>query len=99
MIAAFDRIIWRSSTACGIKLSRDDKLLAAIRQNPNDVRFDDALRAATLIGFEKKGGAGSHQTFAREGEVVQLNFQNTKNGKAKPYQVKQLIAMMDLYKD
>ncbi|HEY9056420.1 MAG TPA: hypothetical protein VIN77_04650, partial [Aurantimonas sp.] len=87
------------STICGIALSRDKKLLASIRQNPNDVRFEDALRAAALIGFERKGGEGSHQTFAREGEATQLNFQNTKNGKAKPYQVRQLITMMDVYEE
>lgn len=80
-------------------MSRDKKLLEAIRNNPNDVRYDDVLRAAELIGFTITGGAGSHQTKARPGEPTQLNFQRISNGRAKPYQVKQLIQMLDKYEN
>lgn len=80
-------------------MSKKRKLIAAIRNNPKDVRFDDALRAAELIGFVAVGGSGSHQTRARPGEPTQLNFQPTSGGKAKPYQVRQLMEMLDLYWD
>ena len=80
-------------------MSRNRKLIAAIRNNPKDVRFDDALRAAELIGFTAVGGSGSHRAFARPGEATQLNFQEAKGGKAKPYQVRQLIEMIDRYWD
>lgn len=78
-------------------MSRNQKLIAAIRNNPRDVRFDDALRAAELIGFTAAGGSGSHRAFARPGEAMQLNFQEAKGGKAKPYQVRQLIEMIERY--
>ncbi len=50
-----------------------------------------------MIGFTKGGGKGSHAGYAREGEIVQLNFQEISNGKAKPYQVRQLIEMINKY--
>ena len=78
-------------------MSRNRKLIASIRNNPRDVRFEDALRAAELIGFVAAGGSGSHHARARPGEPLQLNFQPTSGGKAKPYQVRQLIDMIDRY--
>lgn len=73
-----------------------EKLIRAMRNNPSDVRFDDICKVAELIGFRLRGQAGSHRTFAREGEPVLLNFQDVK-GKAKPYQVRQLLDMVDKY--
>jgi len=72
------------------------KLLAAIAANPRQVRFADACKAAELLGFVHKGGRGSHRAFAREGEPVLLNFQN-RAGSVPPYQVRQLIAMIEKY--
>ncbi len=46
------------------------KLLAAIVGNPKQVRFLDACKAAVLLGFEHKGGAGSHRAFMRSHEPL-----------------------------
>jgi hypothetical protein len=73
-----------------------EKLLAAIRNNPKDVRFYDACKVAGWLGFDRKGGKGAHYAFGRPGELTVLNFQNHK-GKIPPYQAKQLIEMMDKY--
>jgi hypothetical protein len=72
------------------------KLLAAIRNNPKDVRFADACRVAEWLGFVHKGGKGSHRAYSRTGELVGLNFQD-RDGKIPAYQARQLIAMMDKY--
>ncbi len=72
------------------------KLLAAIVGNPKQVRFADACKAARLLGFEHKGGAGLHRAFARVGEPTGLNFQN-RNGFVPPYQARQLIEMIRKY--
>ena len=77
-------------------MSKRNKLLARIRNNPADVRFEDACKAAEFIGFTRKGGAGSHCTFAMPGEPVLMNFQN-RGGKIPTYQARQLIAMLDKY--
>lgn len=80
-------------------MSQRAKLIAAIRNNPKDVRFDDACKVARWLGFTGEGVSGSHHTFARPGEEAGLNFQPRKDGKVPPYQAKQLIAMIDKYED
>lgn len=79
-------------------MSVRSKLIGAIRQNPRDVRFDDACRVAGWLGFKGKGGKGAHRAFARVGEAAGLNFQD-RNGKIPPYQARQLIQMIDKYYD
>lgn len=77
-------------------MTRRAKLLAAIRNNPRDVRFTDACKAAEAIGFARAGGRGSHVVFARAGESVILNFQD-RGGRIPPYQARQLIEMLEKY--
>ena len=72
------------------------KLIAAILASPKAVRFDDACKAAVLLGFVHKGGKGSHRAFARPGEPELLNFQN-RAGTIPPYQARQLVAMIERY--
>lgn len=79
-------------------MSQLRKMLDRIRNNPRDVRFEDACKAAKALGFTHEGGAGSHRVFARPGEPMQLNFQN-RGGKIAPYQARQLIAMIEKYSD
>jgi len=77
-------------------MARREKLLAAIRNNPKDVRFADACKAAVMIGFIRMGGKGSHVVYARTGEPTILSFQN-RGGQLPPYQARQLIEMLDKY--
>ena len=72
------------------------KLIAAILASPKAVRFEDACKAAELLGFVHKGGKGSHRAFARPGEPELLNFQN-RAGTIPPYQARQLVAMIERY--
>lgn len=51
---------------------------------------------AERIGFSPRGGRGSHCTYGREGEPLLLNFQN-RGGFIKPYQARQLLAMVEKY--
>ena len=50
-----------------------------------------------MFGFKLRGGKGSHRIYVKEGVREMLNFQNVK-GKAKPYQVKQLLKVVERYK-
>lgn len=72
------------------------KLIEAIRNNPKDVRFEDACNVAEMLGFVRKGTKSSHWVYVRPGEPVGLNFQD-RNGKIKPYQAYQLIEMIEKY--
>jgi hypothetical protein len=74
------------------------KLIERIKENPKDVRFDDACKVAERLGFSSKAQKGSHHAFARPGERTLLNFQD-RNGKIPPYQAEQLIDMIEKYGD
>ena len=67
------------------------------KRNPKDVRFETLCQAAESFGFKFKGGKGSHKIFTKEGVKELLNFQNV-GGKAKPYQVKQFLKIVEKYK-
>jgi hypothetical protein len=77
-------------------VTRRAKLLVAIRNNPRNVLFADACKAAEMIGFARAGGKGSHVVYARTGEPIILNFQS-RSGYVPPYQARQLIELLDKY--
>jgi hypothetical protein len=65
-----------------------------LKRNPKDVRFETLCQTAELFGFKFRGGKGSHKIFVKEGIKELLNFQNV-GGKAKPYQVKQFLKIVE----
>lgn len=75
-------------------MSQFEKRLAALRNNPKDAHFDDALWVARRFFDEKAGGKHSH-VFTRAGWSGSLNFQPRRDGKAHRYQVEQLIEAID----
>ena len=70
------------------------KLLGEIRHNPNDVAFSDLARLCEHY-FGKPRQSGSHLIFKTPwpGDP-RVNIQD-KKGKAKPYQVKQVLAAIE----
>jgi len=76
-------------------MARCDKLLAEARNNPKGLRFAELCYLAQCHGFTLKRQKGSHHQYTREGLTRPLNFQEAKNGMAKPYQVKDLLAAID----
>jgi hypothetical protein len=77
-------------------MTRREKLIASILNNPRDVRFEDACRVAEWLGFIGGASKGSHHAYSRPGEPMGLNFQN-RNGKILPYQGRQLVEMIGKY--
>lgn len=77
-------------------MTKQTKLLIAIRNHPNALRFEDACKAAELIGFVKQRVKSSHHIYAKPNEPVILNFQN-RNGYVHSYQVSQLLKMLNKY--
>jgi hypothetical protein len=67
-----------------------------LKGNPKNVRFNRLCNAAELFGFSYRGGKGRHVIYRREGIREMLNFQNV-GGWAKPYQVRQLLKIIDKY--
>ena len=76
-------------------MSKKLKLIARIKANPVGVRYEDACKVATWLGFEVKGGKGSHTVFVHPTGMM-LNFQNRK-GCILAYQADQLITAIDRF--
>jgi predicted RNA binding protein YcfA (HicA-like mRNA interferase family) len=73
-------------------MSKIEKLLKKILlgKSDNNLSLNDLKTLLIMLGFEKKAGAGSHTIFKKAGILDMINLQSTKDGKAKPYQVKQV---------
>jgi hypothetical protein len=75
-------------------MSRCDKLLAKANDSPNNFSFTEICQLAECFGFEFQRQSGSHVIYEHPLLTIEqnrlMNFQNF-NGKAKPYQVKQLL--------
>ena len=66
------------------------------RTNRSDVRFERFCAVIEHFGFLCRGQKGSHKVYVRAGIVENLSVQEV-HGKAKPYQIKQLIDLVDRY--
>jgi len=72
------------------------ELLDELNSNIKNIRFARLCNILNEFGFEFKGGKGSHRIFARSGIEEMINVQDVK-GKAKPYQVRQIIKIIERY--
>lgn len=77
-------------------MTKKKEIYEKLKSNPKNVRFKELCKAAELFGFGFRGGKGSHKVYVRDGVKEILNFQNVK-GKAKPYQVKQFLKVIEKY--
>jgi predicted RNA binding protein YcfA (HicA-like mRNA interferase family) len=72
------------------------KVLEKAISSPASLRFEEACALARAFGFHLSRVSGSHHIFAREGVRELVNLQEV-SGKAKPYQVKQLLGLVERY--
>ena len=72
------------------------RLFEELKNNPKNVRFEKLCKIVEAFGFRFKGGKGSHRIYVQEEIGEMLNFQNV-GGKAKPYQVRQFIKIVETY--
>ncbi len=89
-------------------MSKDKKLLKKAKASQNNLKFEELTKLAEFAGFvlkkpkkKKKKKGTSHKIYTRQGTTEMMNFQDF-NGKAVPYQVKQLLKAIkdgDLIKD
>jgi predicted RNA binding protein YcfA (HicA-like mRNA interferase family) len=79
-------------------VSESEKLLVRILRGTSDtnIPFEGMCRLLRHLGFEKRT-RGSHHIFTRDGVEEILNLQ-TKAGRAKPYQVKQVRQVILKYR-
>jgi predicted RNA binding protein YcfA (HicA-like mRNA interferase family) len=73
------------------------KLLARIsRGDPRNVAFVDFCRLLDALGFSHVRTAGSHRIYAHPGVSELVNVQDV-GGEAKPYQIRQVLRLVERY--
>jgi virulence-associated protein VapD len=79
-------------------MGKYDKLLIRILSGASDtnIAFDDLRKLLVRFGFDERI-RGDHHIYTKDGIEEILNLQ-PKGSKAKPYQVKQVRAIIVLYK-
>lgn len=76
---------------------RTAKLLDRITAGAvTNVSFSDLVVLLDALGFKEVGGRGSHRVFTRPGVMEILTLQ-VQRGQAKPYQVRQVAALVHRY--
>ena len=81
-------------------MDKCDKLLQKARRSPANLTFEELCRLAECYGWVFKRQEGtSHRTYGNHSvsipEGYLMNFQDEK-GKAKPYQVRQLLKAIEV---
>jgi len=72
-----------------------DEIILKMKENPNGIRFSDLCKVCDHFFGEPRESAGSHRVYKTpwQGDP-RINIQN-KKGKAKSYQVKQVLLALD----
>ncbi len=78
-------------------MSKKDKILAKAKNSPGNLSFSELCTLAKHAGFEFRNQTGSHKIFKHPTIKKVLNLQPDKNdrSKAKIYQTKQLVAIVE----
>lgn len=73
------------------------KLLERLQRGGlTSVRFRDVMRLARAMGFDLQRTSGSHHILAHPDIPELLNLQEV-GGEAKPYQIRQLLRLVERY--
>ena len=73
-------------------MSKKEKILLKLLSGNADNNFDlnDLIQILVRYDFEERRSGGSHRIFTNKKIEGIINLQKTNDGKAKPYQVKQV---------
>lgn len=76
--------------------TRYDRIVEALRSNPANVRFADLTKVCDRYFGQPRQRSGSHRIYKTPwpGDP-RVNIQEGKGGKAKAYQVRQVLAAID----
>jgi predicted RNA binding protein YcfA (HicA-like mRNA interferase family) len=72
------------------------KLLEKALASAANLRFEEACTLARAFGFRLSRVSGSHHIFVHSSVRELLNLQDV-GGKAKPYQIRQLLQLVERY--
>ncbi|OFX44556.1 MAG: hypothetical protein A2046_12035 [Bacteroidetes bacterium GWA2_30_7] len=72
------------------------KLLNKVLSGSRNISFDEITSLLYAYGFYLSRTNGSHHIFVHKDVTELINIQNVK-GKAKPYQIKQFLELIEKY--
>jgi predicted RNA binding protein YcfA (HicA-like mRNA interferase family) len=72
------------------------KLLKKLLSGSRNIRFSEAASVAEAFGFKLDRINGSHHIYVRSDVPELVNLQEVK-GKAKPYQIRQLLKIIETH--
>jgi predicted RNA binding protein YcfA (HicA-like mRNA interferase family) len=72
------------------------KLLEKVLAGSKDIRFNEIVTLVEAFGFHLSRVRGSHHIFVHPQVQELVNLQNV-NGKAKPYQIRQFLELVERY--
>jgi predicted RNA binding protein YcfA (HicA-like mRNA interferase family) len=75
---------------------KKQKLLQKALSRPKNIRFNEIVTLAEAFGFHLSRVKGSHHIFVHPQVRELVNLQNV-GGKAKPYQVRQFLRLVERY--
>ena len=75
---------------------KKQKLLEKLLRGSKNVRFDELVAVVEAFGFHLSRVNGSHHIFTHPQIPELVNIQNQR-GKAKPYQVRQFLTLVEQY--
>ena len=70
------------------------KVFEHMINSPKSIRFNDFVTVAESFGFRCSRQEGSHRIFKNPTVAELINLQDD-NGKAKPYQIKQFLSIVE----
>ena len=73
------------------------KMLQKIYNNNKNVKFSDFILIVEAFGFFLMRSKGSHFIYKNSSINEWINLQ-TKDGEAKPYQIKQFLSLVEKYR-
>jgi len=76
-------------------MSQCQKLLRKARNNPAGLRFQELFRLCECAEMRLDRTRGSHYIFKRDDPPYLLSLQKMPDGKAKAYQVRQILSFID----
>jgi len=75
---------------------KKQKILTKALQGSRNIRFNDMVSLVEAFGFSLSRTSGSHLIFVHPDIPELINLQNV-SGKAKPYQIKQFLDLIERY--
>lgn len=77
-------------------MSKKQKIIEKLKNNPDNVRFEELCKATEMYEFVCRKTKGSHVIYTK-GDIF-LNYQND-NGMAKAYQIRQFLDVIDMQEE